>query len=480
MKMKEHIALIFTPIDKRYKDALTHYAPPLGLIALANYIQEKLPNVKISILDGSVSHSMDDIIDFIEKEKPNIVGQSIQHISYENALQIAKYVHSIGAINVFGGQHATQMADAIVLNQKGLVDYVSVEDGEESLLGLIMEKPLNDIPNLVFLKNGSINRTDYFQLNLNNSPKLDYSIVEFEPYQALLKDTKFINSNPISNYLRIYSHKGCGNRENSVGCVFCGRADKGVRFKSPEQFWEDIQIAVDKFKADYIFDVGDDFLYNHEWVSKVTKTKPYILNKFQLGIFARANRVNSQIALNLKEIGITDVVIGFESGDEKVLSLCNKRNTSPEINISAANALATAGIDITASFVLGLPGENALSLKKTVDCAEKIVQLITKKLGRPPREMVGNLIEPSPGSIAYKKLVKAYPKKYYLKDNIQLEEMQRDYFKYYFGLSSFNSYLKFRKELNKAAQEIHSFVGFCDPQGWLNTENIHTKTKSIC
>lgn len=470
--MKEHIALVFTPIDKQYKDALTHYAPPLGLVALANYIKEKLPDVRISILDGSVIHSMNDIIKFIESEKPDIVGQSVQHISYENALVIAKHTHDIGAINVLGGQHATQLANAIAFNQEGLIDYVSIEDGEETLLGLIMDKPINSIPNLVLSRNGKTVQTSHFQLDLHAAPKLDYSIVDFSPYQALLKNTDFTTPNPISNYLRIYSHKGCGNRENSVGCLFCGRADKGVRFKSPEQFWEDIHTCADIYKADYIFDVGDDFLYDHEWVSKVAKSKPYIRNKFEFGIFARANRVNSQVASDLRKIGVTDVVIGFESGDEEVLRLCNKRNTSPAISMYAADALATAGIDITASFVLGLPGENTKSLRNTIDCARKIVQLITQKLGRPPREMVGNLIEPSPGSTAHKDLIKAYPDKYYLKDHISLEEMQRDYFKYYFGLNSLESYSKFRKELNKAAQEIHSFVSFSDAQGWLTSEVV--------
>ncbi len=470
--MKEHIALIFTPIDIKYKDALTHYAPPLGLVALANYIGEKLPEVKISILDGSVVHSLESIIEFIENEKPDIVAQSIQHISYENALIIARHAHGINAINVLGGQHATQLADAIVYNQEGLIDYVSIEDGEESMVGLIMEKPIESIPNLVMCKHGNITQTGYFQLDLNSVPKLDYSMVDFAPYKALLKNTNFTSPNPITNYLRVYSHKGCGNRENSVGCLFCGRADKGVRFKTPETFWEEIKTCVDVYKADYIFDVGDDFLYSHEWVAKVAGSRPQIQNKFELGIFARANRVNTQIASGVKKIGVSDVVIGFESGDEEVLRLCNKRDTSPEISIFAADTLASAGIDITASFVLGLPGENSKSLKNTIDCAHRIVDIITLKLGRPPREMVGNLIEPSPGSTAHRALIKAYPHKYYLKDFIPLEEMQRDYFKHYFGLETPASYARFRKELNRAAQEIHSLVGFSDAQGWLSSEVI--------
>jgi len=51
LQSMKHVCLIFTPIDIKYKDALTHFVPPLGLVALENYIRKKLPNVKISILD---------------------------------------------------------------------------------------------------------------------------------------------------------------------------------------------------------------------------------------------------------------------------------------------------------------------------------------------------------------------------------------------------------------------------------------------
>ncbi|WP_025692160.1 B12-binding domain-containing radical SAM protein [Paenibacillus zanthoxyli] len=467
--MSKHVALIFTPIDKRYKDALTHYAPSLGLIALENYLRKYSPNTRISIIDGSVSHTMDDIIHFLYKEKPDIVGQSIQQISYENALTIAWHAREVGCLNLFGGQHASQMAEAIVYNQN-IVDYVCVGDGEETLLGLVQGRPIKEIPNLVFCRNNTIFKTDPFELQLEQVPQLDYSAVAFEPYQELLKETDFTNPNPITNYLRIYSHKGCGNRRNSVGCVFCGRADQGVRFKSPAQFWEDITVATTVHKADYIFDVGDDFLYDHDWVEQVAKIKPDIDHKFELGIFARANRVTPDACQHLKEIGVSDVVIGFESGDEQVLKLCNKRDTSPETSVYAAQVLAESGIDITASFVLGLPGENAQSLIKTIACAKNIVDIITQRLGRPPREMVGNLIEPSPGSPIHRRLLKAYPDKYYMKDHIPLEEMQRDYFKCYFGLDTLDSYRSFRRQLREAALEIHSLVSFSDAQGWLADE----------
>ena len=136
--MKKDIVLIFTPIDYRYKDAETHYAPPLGLIAIENYLHTH--NRECTILDGSVVYSKKEILDILKKYKPMFVGQSIQLISYKNALEIAEFVHSYGGINIFGGHHATQMSDVIIENKGHFVDYIIQGDGEEAWLKIINEE----------------------------------------------------------------------------------------------------------------------------------------------------------------------------------------------------------------------------------------------------------------------------------------------------------------------------------------------------
>jgi len=470
MSLEKHLCLIFTPIDKYYRDALTHFAPPLGLVSIANYVKSMEPNVKITILDGSVTHCMNEIIEFIYKEKPDIVGQSIQLISYKNALLIAKHAKGIGITNVVGGHHATMISDAIAINQVHLIDYVVTGDGEESILAILRDKGKINVPNIVFSENGSLIKTKKSHFDIKKSEPIDYSIISLEPYQKLLKKTTFNNYDLSGNYLRIFSHKGCANRGNSNGCFFCGRADRGVRFKTPDQFWQDISNAIETHGADYIFDVGDDFAFSNKWVSEVASKKPTFKQNFQLGIFGRANRINDKIAKCLANIGVKDVVIGFESFDKKILQMCNKKNTTPNDNYIAAEMLFRNGIDVCASFVLGLIGENESTLSKTVKGAEKIVDLAIKILKRPPREMVANLIEPTPGSPAFKELAKAFPEKYYLKDNLSLEEIQRDYFLHFFNLDSYHSYEKFRKRLSTFANEIHSLVAFSDPQGWFNNE----------
>lgn len=459
--------LIFTPIDTKYQDALTHYAPSLGLVAIENYLFCR--QFSVSIIDGSVQFSKDEIITYLLTKKPKYVGHSVQLISYKNALEIAEVVHSYGGINIFGGHHATQMADAILYNQHNLVDYVIVGDGEAAWYSLLSGVSITEIPNIVYWKDGQICHNKVTELNLDELPILDYSRVDLKPYQIKLCESAY-SGGKYSNYLRFYSHKGCGNRAGGKGCIFCGRADHNVRFKSPENYWKDIYHCVNEQNADYIFDVGDDFLYSPKYLDKLLSVKPHDLKSYDMGIFGRANRVTPETAQILREIGVVDVTIGFESGDDSVLKNCNKLFSTPAQNIRATELLAREGIEITASYVLGMPGETRESLRNTIKNASEVVKITIERLGRPPKELVANLLEPTPGSPAFHSLVRAYPNRYYLKDQLDLEAMQRDYFRCFFGLETLEQYKQFRRVLHQAALEIHSMVGFSDAQGWLVEE----------
>lgn len=471
--MGKHLCLIHTPMDAKYKDASTHYyAPPLGLIALTNYVAEKCPDTRVSVLDGDIVHTMGDILAFIEKEKPDIVGQSVQLISYEYALEIAGCARDIGAVNILGGHHASQLAETIAIRREGLVDFVVHGDGEEAVAGLLNDEPPEEIPNLFFSKNGKVFRTEKSFFDIRRAPVLDYSMIDKTPYQSSLKNSDFgeLGDMTLDYYARTYSHKGCGNRGKSVGCVFCGRADQGVRFKEPAQFWKDIEMIVENDANNYVFDVGDDFLYDENWLSAVLAEKPDFEFPVRLSVFGRANRVTQNSAKLLSKLGVSEVIIGFESGDEEVLRRCNKRDTSPDTNVNAARLLFENGMDVFGAFVLALPGETGKSLENTIDCARKITDASYEITGHPMRAMSAGLIEPHPGSTAFRTVAKAFPKKYHLNDRISLEELQRDYFRVYFGLESERAYKDFRSVLAQAATEILSLAKIKEGQGWLDDE----------
>lgn len=463
-----HVCLVFTPIDPHYQDALTHYAPPLGLVALANYLDRENPDCRVSILDGSVAFDQRQIEDFIVTERPDVVAQSIQLISYANCLRICQVVKDCGLTSVVGGHHATHMATKIVKNRPDLIDYVVVGDGEQAISALARGEGPN-APNTLRMHDNEVITNPIQSLRMSQLPILDYSTVDLAPYKLNVSNSNF--GLPVgASYLRMYSHKGCGNRHGTAACYFCGRADIGVRFKRPARFWAEFESLLNRFQASYVFDVGDDFLASLGWLKQVRDARPTSLPPYQFGIFGRANRVSPEVAALLAEIGVTDVVIGFESGNESVLHRSGKAMTSPEVNHLAAQSLMSHGIDVTASYVLGLPGETRESLRDTVRSASSVAALAARYLGRPPREMVANLLEPSPGSPAFRDLERCYPAQYAHEDNLSLERMQFDYLRITFGLDSLRDVNRFRAALADTAREIHALVPFSDAQGWLDEE----------
>lgn len=466
---KKSLFLIFTPIDQRYKDADTHYSPSLTLVSLLNYLTIHFPDLDIKLLDGSIIFTQEEILAEIERSRPDVVAQSIQLISYRNALEIAKLAKKVGATTIVGGHQATQMRREIVKNQAGVIDFVVFGDGEIPLLALLDGSDVDSIPNIAYQSGGRYRENPPFRMPMGLVPVTDYSGIDLTEYRRLLVNSEF-NKDASQTFLRIYSHKGCANRGNSTACCFCGRADQGVRLKTPKQYWDDILSVVNQNGADYVFDVGDDLLVSTSWLETLVAARPDNLRPYKVGVFGRANRVTAHKCQLLNRLSVTDVVIGFETGDENVMLNVGKKNTDVDTSVRAARLLFEHGIDVCASFVLGLPGECHRSLDATLHVAEDIVTASFRYRSVAPRELVANLIEPSPGSPVFRATCANFPLKYKGQDQIELSEIQYDYFRTFFGLTKYSEYEDFRGRLRDTALQMHRLVEFSDSQGWSQHE----------
>lgn len=469
--MIKNIMLIYPPIDPGYYIEGVNDSPPLGLVVLQNYITRTvgLP-VKIDIIDGEY-HTLEEIIRIIKNGSYDMIGAQPMMASYKSTLKIFSEAKKMGAITCMGGHHATQLAEQIITNRRELVDYIIMGDGEEAFAGLIKEEPLRNIPNIVYMDRDTGEIVHTFEKNVSlEFGKIDYIDPKvFEQY--ITGDGKKLERGQTLISFRSYSHKGCSNRLNSQYCFFCGRADKGVRFKTPEDYVDELVYMCSMPNVKYIFEIGDDFLQDKEWLTRVCELREKAIkdNNVHLKIFARANRVTSDIIPILKRLNVDEVAIGFESGSERILKGINK-NATPEDNMRAATLLLSHGIDTIASFVLGLPGEDNDSLQATYEQALFLRELALKHLGRPPQEIIANLIEINPGSPAFKRLQRKFPDKYLHNDDLGIYETQNDYFAMEFSLNSQQKILDFRRNLAKWGKVINELGNYTYPAGWQKKE----------
>lgn len=469
--MLKSVLLVYPPIDPEYYMSGANDSPPLGLVVLQNYINKYLKwDVNIDIIDGEYN-TIDEIIQMIKSGKYQMIGIQSMMASYNNSLKILEIAKENGMITYMGGHHATQLCNAILLNRHHFVDYVVEGDGEEAFASLVSEKPLDEIPNIAYFEDGSVKRT--FQQNV----PLEKGVIDYINPKILTQYKRDIGRalerTEILTSYRIYSHKGCSNRTNSQYCFFCGRADKGVRFKKPEDYVRELTYLSHMENVKYIFEIGDDFLQDEEWLNEVVRLieRNPIPEHVHMKIFARANRLIPSVIPILNKLNVDEVAIGFESGSQKILDNINKRAT-PEDNYRAAKLLFSNGIDTIASFVLGLPGEDDSTLEETYYAAMKVKELALTYLHKNPQEIIANIIEINPGAPAFRKLAKFMPDKYTNKDKVDLYETQNDYFKMEFNLKNNAEVAAFRRKLVEWGKKINNLGNYTYPAGFKREEVV--------
>ena len=111
----------------------------------------------------------------------------------------------------------------------------------------------------------------------------------------------------------------------------------------------------------------------------------------------RVDLFDEDIAKALKDSGCVFLNIGFESTDQAVLNLLDKRVTV-EQNIKAAEIAKRHGIGLGLNFIWGLPGDSEKSLRDNVEFIKKYNQYDYVRTIRP--------VTPFPGSPLYYEAVR--------------------------------------------------------------------------
>ena len=92
--------------------------------------------------------------------------------------------------------------------------------------------------------------------------------------------------------------------------------------------------------------------------------------KFDLtwSCYAKVNYVNQDMLNKMASAGCWKIFYGLESGNQELLNNIKKGQTLQQIR-DAVKWTQKAGIEVTASFMLGLPGETPEMARKTIDFA---------------------------------------------------------------------------------------------------------------
>ncbi|MFH1551535.1 MAG: radical SAM protein [bacterium] len=423
--MKNRILLIWPHLAAKERLLAT----PLWSLCLAAYLKSKISNIDIRILDGQIN-SLDTISREINRFKPDIVGISPLIHHYNIALEFARKSKLTGARVVFGGEYASAFRKEILKNRGPhsndyCVDAVIQGDGERAFYQYVSEKPLAEINNLVYQEKSGIKENNVEVLDLDDTPFFDRDLIDFKKY--------FYENR---RRLHVYAHKGCNWRKKTGGCFFCSSLDKNFRSKRPELFVKEIERLVSKYRINTIEMIEEDFLGDLEWFKYFFRLYcKYIKGRYDhpqkapfLSISARVDRITPQVVKMLKGINVGMVFMGFESGDQRCLSIA-KKGISLSDMINTVELLDKNQIRMVVSFIVGLPNDNRKSLKKTLSLVKKL--------------SLSNFIDfrfrgflPLPGSPSWQMFLKKIGSKYKDKDDINWREVGIDWIKNFCNFDS--------------------------------------------
>jgi radical SAM superfamily enzyme YgiQ (UPF0313 family) len=370
-----HVVLVNAATDSDEAAAMYACFPPLGLTSLATVLRSEIPGIAVQILDQAVT----DLETIVRSFRPGcVVGISSLATTHRNALKIAHAAANKGCFVVMGNDHASRFARTIVETRP--VDAVIVGDHAERPLAMLVQwlaargQPLPSIPGLVIRTREGIREQPDRRYPMSSLPVPDRTLIDHDAYRENFRE-RFggvlgaEHRTPTTMNLC----RGCAKVKDR--CAFCDIYDLSLDRVPLDRAWHEIGYLA-SLGLDYLWEVGDSFTSQGPWLRALARSAPRDLD-VELFVYARAAElVRPGMVETLRELGVTRVNVGMESGDEGSLRQFNKGNPDgARTNLQAARLLREHGILLHASLILGAPGETEASLGRTVDLVESLLDL---------------------------------------------------------------------------------------------------------
>jgi hypothetical protein len=311
----------------------------------------------------------------IEKHRPDVIGISTNTMYMQYVKPVIQEVKERYGLNVIlGGHHAS------IYPQKTIeiphTDAVCIGDGEfalaEYLDRLSQGKSMRGLAGIWAKENGSVVKNDggRFIDDIDQFPAPDWDLWEdIDQYFYHLGSLYLIGS------------RGCPYK-----CTYCdahGISDavsgKYFRLRDPVKYAQEIAALWRKHRwrkhpprLAHLFDPV--FTINDDWVAKFCAEykNQGMARDFRFSAFSRIDNLNEEKIRILSDGGCALLRVGIEAGNEYIRNEVYRKKISNAQIENHVGLCHKNGINLTAYYILGGPGESRATLKETLKLAARL------------------------------------------------------------------------------------------------------------
>jgi radical SAM superfamily enzyme YgiQ (UPF0313 family) len=330
--------------------------------------------------DGSfhIGASWDTIIKKVKERCPDIVGitnpfSDFFSLAVRTAVEIKKRFP--GIITVAGGPHASGAPESFFQPGTG-IDYVVRGEAEQSFLRLIdalaNNRPMSSVPGLTWRDGGAMrsNAMAGFIGDLDSIPFPAYHLIEnMERYFYFTKagfPSRFMFEYPGSEReVSLITSRGCPFR-----CIFCGNhlhMGRQWRYHSAEYVLRHMELLIARYGVRHFHLEDDNLTCNRKRfkliVDGILSRKWDITWDTPNGI--RLEGLTEDLLVKAKMSGCTYMIIGIESGNQKVLDTIIKKTLDLGDVRAIAHLCKKINFDLHGFYIVGFPGETVGEIQDT-------------------------------------------------------------------------------------------------------------------
>jgi anaerobic magnesium-protoporphyrin IX monomethyl ester cyclase len=334
--------------------------PPLGILYISSHLKQR--GFDVNVFDSTFS-SFDRLREYLERERPPIVGIYCNLMTRPRALEVIRICKQSGSIVVAGGPDPANYPENYLENG---ADVVVIGEGELTLEELLPHLARYGPTGMQHIQGIAYREGDgkFIQTlprpyipDLTAQPFPDREAIDIPEYVRIWRENHGRGS------VSLITARGCPYR-----CKWCSHAVYGYthRRRSPENVADELELILEAYQPDMVWYADDVFTIHRSWFYKYAEELKRRGINIPFETISRQDRLKDDIIETLAEMGCFRIWVGAESGSQRILDSMDRR-TEVEGVRHVVKTLQKNGIEAGMFIMLGYDGEDLSDLQATVD-----------------------------------------------------------------------------------------------------------------